>query len=457
MALYLAWIGGPLLAGSCSTSAPPPPAPGQARFSPRPSPVWTPQEASLAHSAGPLTAGDAIDLDRALALALANRPELTTGRHLEEALRADAAVAALRPDPRLGFEVEDFAGTDGFSDLNSAQTTLSLSQTFERGGKRSARNRQSQANVGVSRLNQELQRKELVAEVKRAFYAALAARAELDLAQSALDRSQSTLAAMESRSSEGRGAPVELSRYTLAYRTAELDQITSQRRWKAALRRLAQTWGADPTNPGALPGDLSGDYPGVDAPPPLETFLSSFAASLRVRRQELEREQAAAAVASAQAASSANINVSLGLRRFESTDDYAATIGLGMPLRRSQRSSELERAAKARHAQTIQQQAAQRLVWRSQIAAAWESMTASYTELRALQGGMLQDADSILGSTTEGYRIGRFALIDVLDAQRTSFAMQARQARARSDYHQAKAEMERVLALPNPEEIANEQ
>ncbi|WDT77799.1 MAG: TolC family protein (plasmid) [Candidatus Manganitrophus sp.] len=48
----------------------------------------------------------------------------------------------------------------------------------------------------------------------------------------------------------------------------------------------------------------------------------------------------------------------------------------------------------------------------------------------------------------EGYRLGKFGLLDVLDAQRTLFGSRAQHLRALADYHQAVAEVERLIGEP---------
>ncbi|HTK34701.1 MAG TPA: hypothetical protein VL358_05355 [Caulobacteraceae bacterium] len=44
-----------------------------------------------------------------------------------------------RPNPTLGLEIENFAGTGPFGGLRGAETTASVEQTIETGGKRRAR------------------------------------------------------------------------------------------------------------------------------------------------------------------------------------------------------------------------------------------------------------------------------------------------------------------------------
>ena len=78
-------------------------------------------------------------LEDALAAALARNDELAADGFELSAREAALAQAAALPNPTASLELEDFAGTDDFGGLDSAQTTLLLGQTFELGGERAAR------------------------------------------------------------------------------------------------------------------------------------------------------------------------------------------------------------------------------------------------------------------------------------------------------------------------------
>ena len=60
------------------------------------------------------------------------------------------------------------------------------------------------------------------------------------------------------------------------------------------------------------------------------------------------------------------------------------------------------------------------------------------SELRRPGAGSAYDA------ATKGYQLGRFGILDVLDAQRTLFQARAQYVRALSEYHRGAAELERL-------------
>jgi outer membrane protein, heavy metal efflux system len=70
---------------------------------------------------------DVLTLRQALALALLQNPELSAFTWEVRAAEARTLQVGLRPNPELGLEVENIAGTGAFQGGRSAETTLRLS------------------------------------------------------------------------------------------------------------------------------------------------------------------------------------------------------------------------------------------------------------------------------------------------------------------------------------------
>src|SRR5262245_21813874 len=82
----------------------------------------------------------AVSLEDALAAALLHNPELATYPFEIRAEEARALQEGLLPNPSLSTEVENFGRFGGGGDgVEKAQTTVSLTQLFELGGKRTKR------------------------------------------------------------------------------------------------------------------------------------------------------------------------------------------------------------------------------------------------------------------------------------------------------------------------------
>ena len=61
---------------------------------------------------------------------------------------------------------------------------------------------------------------------------------------------------------------------------------------------------------------------------------------------------------------------------------------------------------------------------------------------------MLPGSQQAFEAVSEGYRLGRFSYLDVLEAQRTLIASRVQLHRALSDFHKATATVERLIGAP---------
>ena len=88
--------------------------------------------------------------------------------------------------------------------------------------------------------------------------------------------------------------------------------------------------------------------------------------------------------------------------------------------------------------------------WRSTAAlvSAYHALSIAHQELTALRETVLPRSEQIFAATNEGYRLGRFAYLDVLDAQRTLIGARGQYLRAVSDHHKAVADVERLIGAP---------
>ena len=130
---------------------------------------------------------------------------------------------------------------------NTSQTTVSLSQTLELGGKRGAR--VDVATYGQTAAQLELDRRVngLRADVVQAFYAALRAQTGLDLAKQSLELTERGLRIVDGRVRAGKSSPVEATRAQvqlaeakLQVRRAETEKTTAYQQFVSALKRCRE-------------------------------------------------------------------------------------------------------------------------------------------------------------------------------------------------------------------------
>ena len=73
-------------------------------------------------------------------------------------------------------------------------------------------------------------------------------------------------------------------------------------------------------------------------------------------------------------------------------------------------------------------------------------LQSSYKEASTLKDHILPEAQKAYNVINDGYLMGRFDFLDVLDAQRTLFEARGQYLRALTDFHIITAEIERLIA-----------
>ena len=107
---------------------------------------------SLPHAGAFAQSSGALTLTRALQRALAVNPRLTAAER-EVGIAAGRRIqAGAIPNPDLSFELDNALGSGKYRGLDSAETTLQLSQLIELGGKREARVAAGSCGVGCCPL-----------------------------------------------------------------------------------------------------------------------------------------------------------------------------------------------------------------------------------------------------------------------------------------------------------------
>ena len=140
----------------------------------------TPPAQSLraAPRTGPLPAR--LSLGQALDEAYARSPTVIAAEAEVAAAEARARQAGYRENPELGLEVENFAGTGALKGLRSTETTLSINQRLDLGGRRPARVAVARADIELQRLRLATARADLASNVRQEFARAIAAKERLD-------------------------------------------------------------------------------------------------------------------------------------------------------------------------------------------------------------------------------------------------------------------------------------
>jgi cobalt-zinc-cadmium efflux system outer membrane protein len=387
----------------------------------------------LLAATGSAQASGSLSLPEALSAAFAQNPELAAaGREIGIA-EGERRQAGLIPNPELSWEVED-------TRRETRTTTVTLSQSLELGGKRGARIAVAGAGQAIAQLDLERQRNGLRADVVQAFHAALRAQTALELAQQSQALTERGLRVVQGRVTAGQSSPVEATRaqVQLAQAQAQVRRAASQR--SVAYQALARLTGSPVARfDRLLATDLS---PG--AAPAVEALLARVEQTAEWRLAAAQVERGEASLGSEKAQRIPDLTVSLGSQYSREDRERVNVVGLSMPLPLFDRNQGNVLVAARRADQARDLRNAVELRLRSETRSALSQWATAMQEVQAYDRTILPSAQQAVDTATRGFEMGKFAFLDVLDAQRTLIEARGLYLQALASATDARAQVERL-------------
>jgi cobalt-zinc-cadmium efflux system outer membrane protein len=399
-------------------------------------------EAAGAAAVDTAAAGGApsLSLPQALALALDHNPSLRAARQALAASEGAVLQSQARPNPELAYSQEDTRSS-------TRTATLQWSQTVEIGGKRTARMRVAERGRDVARAELAAAEAALRADARAAFFGLLAAQQRVSLAVQTLEIARNAREAAAKRVAAGKIAPLEEAKARVAESGAQLELAQAQSGLRVARGQMTALWG-DAVRPF---GEAVGGVDALPEVPALEVLQQRMELAPAVLRARQALAQSRAAAELERARRLPDPTLSLGVKRATEMGRNQLVVGVSVPLPvwDSNRGNQLQALRLADRAEDELQ--AVRIQLQTQLFEAREQLQASRQQARLLAGEVLPTARTAYELAARGFALGKFAYLDVLDAQRTW-------AEARRQYleqllatQRAAADMDRLLGAEPPD------
>ena len=380
-----------------------------------------------------------LTLKAALELALSANPELSAAVRELEAVEAMIVQAQVRPNPEISALIEDTRRA-------TRTTTLQLNQPIELGGKRGARIEAAEHGRDAASVEFSGKRAEIRAAVMAAFFDVLVVQERLRLAQASADLAQRATNAAARRVAAGKVSPVEETKARVAEAGVRLELVLATSDLVMARKRLGATWG----NPVPRFERAEGDPEALPPLPMLADLNTRLAASPALLRARIEVDRRQALVQVERSRRIPDVTVSLGARRNEELGLNQAIFGVSIPLPIFNRNQgnvleALRRTDKARDELSVVE-----IRLANELALAYQRLDTARQEVESLQRDILPGAQSAYDAATQGFEMGKFSFLEVLDAQRTLFQVKSQYLRALADAHRSAAGIERILGGSSP-------
>lgn len=440
--------------------------------------------------AGDITLRDALDT------ALLGSPVLAVYSWDTRIADARIAQARLRPNPELSVEIENIslggrAGSSaqswtlglapdgrpeagfergrersGSSVLGGAEYTLRLSQLVELGGKRAARIAAAQRERETAAWDYEAARFEVLGETVSAFVAVLGAQERVVLARELVDLAARLRETVAARVEAGGVAPLENRRASAGEERMRVELNRARGELEQARIRLAAVWGA----PAPSFGDALGDLDVLPELPDLNSLLAHLDAHPALERWTAELARREAVRALEQTQRTPDLTLTLGYRAGGTERSTGRGFGIGtggiaysreraypddawehsivleasIPLPVFHRNQGAIREAEWMVSRAADERRAAQTTAAAALAARYHAAANAQERAHALETRVLPGLSRACELMREGYERGKYALAPVLESERERADARRDLLEARTEYHLALADIERI-------------
>jgi cobalt-zinc-cadmium efflux system outer membrane protein len=341
-------------------------------------------------------------------------------------------------------EFENFAGSGETSGTDVLETTLSLSQVIELGGKRKRRQQVASYGHEILTVQRRIHQLDVLAEVTSRYLKVVLAQEHLALSQTALDLAEETHSETAQRVKAARSPRAEQSRAAIARARSRLDRERARQALESARQQLAAMWGADQTHFTRAVADLYA-LPAVDDFDSLASRMAespdflSYASERRLREAELQLAQARARP---------SLKLTAGVRRLGESNDTALVAGVSLPFPLFDRRQGQRVESRARIAQNEAERSAALVKARATLFALHGELSVARVEVEVLRGEVLPQAERALDQIRAGFERGRFSYLELSGAQQDLIDTLRAAIEAAGTVHRLHTEIERLTGSP---------
>lgn len=369
-----------------------------------------------------------LSLVEALRLASDRNPNLAAARNAVEIAQAQRTDARLRPNPAATFESGSYplfkSPRPPF--LNNQEMTIRVDQEIELAGRRRLRTQAAEAGMSAAEAAFMDAQRRLEFDVRRAYFGVVLAKADLDVAQAALDEIDKVIGLNRARYKQGEISGGELRRIQVERLKFVEDLFAAQlalRNARSALLALfnAPDLAVEFDVADTLDVDESANVRQAPAVRPLPLDIAALRTQALARRPDLlaaqrEVQRADTETRLQRALRTPNVTVGGGYRR--DFGDNAVVFGVTVPLPLMNRNQGGVARAEAERRQAANLATATATGVLLDLQQAINAVDVSRARVEYIQREYLTPSRESRDIVLASYRVGTAALIDFLDAQR---------------------------------------
>ena len=396
-----------------------------------------------------------LDLKKALEIALANNPRLKAARNEVEITEADRVDASKRLNPAFSAYFEDYRlfHSEIGPFFHTQEITVRLDQEIETGGKRKLRTHAAELRSQAQKAQTDNMVRALALEVRRAYFQAVLAQANLGSAETILQEIDRVIELNRTRFEKGDISGAELKRVEVERLRFVEDVFASKLALSNAKSTLLSLFGLSQVTPSfklseplAVVRRTANPADGI--PPPL--LLEELQRQALAKRPDLmasmfEQKRADTETLHQWSLRFPNITVTSGYKR--NLLDNTVVFGISLPLKVFDRNEGGIARAAAEKARADNLSAHTRSQVLLDIRKAHNSSEISRLRVEYIEKESIQKAEESRQIVLTAYQLGEIDLIHLLDAERAFRETRKAYNQALYDYRMSLYELGSAIGL----------
>jgi len=391
----------------------------------------------------------ALSLSQALRRAASGNPKLAAADREIGIAAGKRLQAGAIPNPEIAFELDNAFGSGDYRGLRSAETSLTISQLIELGGKRDARIAVGSAELQSARWERAAVRLEILSDTAVAFFNVLSGQRKVQIYDAQIASINRVMPLLQRRLDTGASSPGEIARAQVAADLVRAERERARTTLAIARRELAILMGSDRVDFGYVVGNLNQ----VGRPPAFTTVLRALDRNPQLVRWTAIRAQKDAELLSARLKPIPDLKIELAWKQIRETTelgrrhDHAVRLGASIPIPVWDQNLGSISAAQEERAKVEADRAASRAALILTLAKAYDTLTGALRELEVLQSSAIPNAQRAAEGIESGYSQGRFSLLEVLDVQGSVAQAALRELEALASFHTSVASIEGLTGV----------
>lgn len=387
--------------------------------------------------------GGKLTINQAVKMAVENNPELKALRYEVNALGAAKIQSGLMSNPEFGIEAENILGSKDFNGFRNSEITALLSQDILLAGKISKRVKVSEADISLAEWDYETRRMGIITDVRKTFQQALATQVLIEKNKELINISEEFIYNLEKRVDEGKISPAEVSRARIILNSLQIELNRLQSEYEIRKSELMSLIYA----PQLVIDSLAGELLHTVELPSYDSLLTQLDNNPKLKRYDSEYNKQKAVINLEESKAIPDLNLSVGFRRLNDANANTFLIGASIPLPIFNRNQGSIQEANIRLDQKRREFEAVKNRLTLQLNVLYKRLTTLITTAEQLKNESIPQAEEAFKIIKEGNLIGRFAVLDVLDAERTLFELQNQYLNTIAEIQSVQIEIEGLIVM----------